>query len=96
MSMTNLDPNAIDSPNIVLAAGHRMFGHMIQDVRESAGRSIEEAAQLAGMEPSEWAAVEEGNIVVDPSWLRPMADALEMPFDQMTALVHLCQFSWPE
>jgi len=94
--MNNLCPNAVDTANIVLAAGRRMFGYMIQDVRESAGRSAEEAAHLAAMEPSEWSAVEAGQIAVDPSWLRPMADVLEMPFDQMTALVHLCQFSWPE
>ena len=96
MSMTNLGPSAVDTNNIVLAAGRRMFGYMIQDVRESAGRSAEDAARLAAMEPSEWSAVESGQIAVDPAWLRPMADALEMPFDQMTALVHLCQFSWPE
>ena len=30
-------------------------------------RSVEEAAQLAGMESSEWAALEDGDIVVDPT-----------------------------
>ena len=96
MSITNLGPNTVDHTNIVLAAGRRMFGYMIQGARETTGRSVEEAARLAAIEPSEWLAVEAGQIAVNPAWLRPMADALEMPFDQMTALVHLCQFSWPE
>jgi hypothetical protein len=46
------------------------------------------------MEPSEWAALEDGDIVVDPAWLRPMADALGIRFDQMQTMVHLCQFVW--
>jgi len=96
MSMTNLGPNAVESTNIVLAAGRRLFGGMIQDVRESAGRSVEEAARLAAIEPSEWSAVESGHIAADPAWLRPMADALALPFDQMATMVHICQFAWPE
>jgi hypothetical protein len=96
MSMNNLGLNAVDTSSIVLTASRRVFGGMIQGARETAGRSVEEAARLAAMEPSEWLAVEAGQIAVDPSWLHPMADALEVPFGQMTALVHLCQFSWPE
>jgi hypothetical protein len=52
MSITNLGPNVVDSTNIVLAAGRRMFGYMIQGARETAGRSVEEAARLAAIEPS--------------------------------------------
>lgn len=72
----------------------RLFGIMVQDVREFMARSVEEAAQLAGMEPSVWAAVENGEIAVDPAWLRPMADALGIRFDQMQTMVHFCQFVW--
>jgi hypothetical protein len=72
----------------------RPFGIMIQDVREFMARSVEEAAQLAGMAPAEWAALEGGNIVVDPAWLRPMADALEIRFDQIQAMIHFSQFVW--
>jgi ABC-type uncharacterized transport system permease subunit len=46
------------------------------------------------MEPSAWAAVEDGEIVVDPAWLRPMADALGIRFAWMQAMVHLCQIVW--
>jgi hypothetical protein len=72
----------------------RLFGIMIQDVREFTAHTVEEAAQLAGMKSSEWAALEDGNIVVDPDWLRPMADALGIRFDQMQTMVHFCQFVW--
>ena len=96
MSMTNLGPNAALPTDIVMDAWRHMFGGMIQDVRESAGRSIEQAAQLAGMEPLDWAAVEDGSIVADPAWLRPMADTLELPFDQMQAMLYLCQYAWPQ
>jgi ribosome-binding protein aMBF1 (putative translation factor) len=74
----------------------QMFGIMIQDVREFTARSLEEAAQLAGMEPSVWAAVEDGEIVVDPAWLRPMADSLGIRFDQLAPLVCICQGAWQD
>ena len=94
MSMDNYDSLTSDPTDSLHDAWRRMFGIMIQDVRDFMGRSVEETAQLAGMEPSEWAAVEGGDIVVDPAWLRPMADALEIRFDQMQTMVHLCQFVW--
>jgi hypothetical protein len=68
------------------------FGMMIQDVREFMALSVDEAAQLAGLEPSVWAAVEEGDIVVDPAWLRPIADALEIRIDQIETMIHFSQF----
>jgi hypothetical protein len=39
----------------------RIFGEGIQGTRESAGLSIEAAAKLAGMEASEWMAIEQGH-----------------------------------
>jgi Helix-turn-helix domain len=69
---------------------------MLQEMRETAGRSVEEAARLAGMESSEWAAVEDGEIVVDPAWLRPMADSLGIRFDQLAPLVCICQGAWQD
>ena len=72
----------------------RLFGIMIRDVREFTALSVNEAAQLAGMRATEWAALENGEIVVDPAWLRPMADALGIRFDQMQTMVHTCQFVW--
>jgi hypothetical protein len=72
----------------------RPFGILIRDARKFTARSVEEAAQLAGLESSEWAALEDGDIVVDPAWLRPMADALGIRIDQMQDMIHLCQFVW--
>jgi transcriptional regulator with XRE-family HTH domain len=76
-----------------------MFGGMVQDRREAIGRSVEDAARLAGMESSEWAAVEAGHIPADlvsddGPRLRSMADALEVRFDHMALLVYLCQGAW--
>jgi hypothetical protein len=48
------------------------------------------------MEPSVWEGVEDGNIVVDPAWLHPMADSLGIRFDRMQAIIHLYQFVWQE
>ena len=67
---------------------------MIRERREAISRSVEEAARLAGMESSEWAAVESGHIPADPDRLRSMAAALEVRFDHMVLLVYLCQEAW--
>jgi transcriptional regulator with XRE-family HTH domain len=69
---------------------------MVQDCREARGRSVEEAASLAGLESSEWAAVEAGHIPADPKRLRSMADALEIDFSQMSLMVCICQGAWSE
>ena len=40
----------------------RLFGHCVGKTREAAGCSVEEAARLAGMATSEWAAIEAGYV----------------------------------
>ena len=75
-------------------AWRQIFGGMIRERREAIGRSLEEAARLAGMESSEWGAVESGHIPADPDRLRSMAAALEVRFDQLALLVYLCQEAW--
>jgi hypothetical protein len=67
---------------------------MVQNRREAIGRPVEEAACLAGMESSEWAAIEAGHIPADPDRLRSMAAALEIRFDQLSLMVYLCQGAW--
>jgi transcriptional regulator with XRE-family HTH domain len=59
-----------------LALG-QIFGQLMQMARQASGHSVEEAARLAGMEVSQWMAIEAG-CVPDPGQLRPMADALEL------------------
>ena len=63
-------------PLIRRQAWGRLFGTCIEKAREAGGRSVEEAAHLAGMEACQWAAIEDG-YVPDPAQLRPMAGALE-------------------
>jgi transcriptional regulator with XRE-family HTH domain len=92
MSITRFVSQAPSSPN--RSAWLAIFGGMIQERREAIGRSVEEAARLAGMELSEWAAVESGHIPADPDWLRSMAAALEVRFDELALLVYLCQGAW--
>ena len=60
----------------------RLFGQCVEKTRQAAGRSVAEAAHLAGMEASEWSAVEAG-FVPDPAKLRPMADALALRYDRI-------------
>lgn len=73
-----------------------LFGSMVQDRRETISRSVEDCAVLSGMESSEWVAIEAGHIPADPAKLRSMAAALEIRFDQLLMMVHLCQDAWAE
>ena len=92
MSMYHSTPHA--SSSVPRNAWRCLFGRMVQNRREAIGRSLEEAACLAGMESSEWAAIEAGHIPADPARLRSMAAALEIRFDQMSLLVYLCHGAW--
>ena len=75
------------------AWGH-FFGLGIQEARKSARLSIEEAARLAGMESSEWMAIEDGYVPQETDRLRAMAAALEVSFEKMFNLVLLCREAW--
>jgi len=94
MSMYHSTSHA--SSSVTRTAWRRLFGRMVQNRREAIGRSVEEAARLAGMESSEWAAIEAGHIPADPARLRSMAAAIEVRFDQMSLLVYLCQGAWAD
>ena len=63
--------------------------------RKAAGRSVEETAHLAGMETSQWAAIEAG-YVPDPAKLRPMADALEIGYGKIASAAVLCREGWEQ
>jgi transcriptional regulator with XRE-family HTH domain len=71
-----------------------MFGSMVQDRREMIGRSVEDCARLAGMEFSEWVAVEAGHVPSGSDRVLVMAAALEVSRDQMAMLAFLCQGAW--
>jgi transcriptional regulator with XRE-family HTH domain len=70
-----------------------LFGLIIRQNREAAGRSVEEAARLAGMKAAEWQAVEAGQ-VPRLAQLRPMAAALELGRDQIATLAVFCRDAW--
>lgn len=82
------------SMHILVSQWRQMFGSMILERREAIGRSVEEAARLAGMESSEWAAIEAGHIPADPARLRSMAAALEVGFEELALLAYICQGAW--
>ena len=70
-----------------------LFGFVIQKNRKAAGRSVEEAARLAGMEAAEWQAVEAGQVPY-PAQLHSMADAIELGRDQIATLAVFCRDAW--
>ena len=74
-------------------AGGLLFGGCIRKIRETKGRSVEEAARLAGMEASEWLDVEAGR-APGVAQLRPIAHALELSDDNLTPLLLLCRDAW--
>jgi transcriptional regulator with XRE-family HTH domain len=73
----------------------RLFGQCVEMTRQAAGRSVAEAADLAGMEASEWSAVEAG-FVPDPVKLHPMADALALRYDRIATMALLCRGAWEQ
>ena len=74
----------------------RLFGKSIEITREARGRSLEEAAGLAGMESSQWAAIEAGHVPGDPAQLRSIAAALEFGYEQILQLAWLCREAWEQ
>jgi len=72
----------------------RLFGRGIQQCRQQAGLSLEEAARLSGMELSEWMAIEEGHVPQDTNRLHAMADAMQVSYDKFLNLAVLCRDAW--
>ena len=69
------------------------FGGMLCEARLERGRSVEDAARAAGMEASEWEAVEAGQV---PDWAKAcrMADALGVDRMGIASLVLFCHEAW--
>jgi transcriptional regulator with XRE-family HTH domain len=66
-----------------------MFADLIRDLRLARRLSIEQAALLAGMEDSEWTAMEGGYPPVDSERLRPVAAVLEVDWEELSRLRRL-------
>jgi hypothetical protein len=67
-----------------------IFGQMIRGCRINVNRSIEEAALLAGMETSEWTAIEGGQVPTTGDQLDAIRAALDMTWIQMWDLMTIC------
>lgn len=88
----SLSPSYI--PEIRRQSMGRLFGASICACRERAALSIEEAARLSGMEISEWAAIEEGQVPRETARLQAMAATLEISWQKMLNMVVLCRDAW--
>ena len=94
MSMTFYVSN--DLRIVYRQAWGQLFGSCIEKTREAGDRSIEQAAHLAGMEASEWAAIEAGYVPTEAAQLRSMAGALECGYDRIATMAVLCQDAWKQ
>ena len=72
----------------------RLFGSCIEEVRKTAGLSLDEASRLSGMAISEWMAIEDGCVPQDVNRLRAMAETMQISFDKIGNLVLLCRAAW--
>jgi transcriptional regulator with XRE-family HTH domain len=71
-----------------------VFAYTIRQERLEIGLSVEDIARLAGMEPSEWAAIEAGHVPTRLDQLRSMAGALEVRYDRLLMVVLYCRDAW--
>ena len=74
----------------------QLFGLFIQKGREKESRSVEEAAGLAGMERSEWLAVEAGRAPETAAQIRSVAGAVEFSDAQLANVTCLCRDAWKQ
>jgi hypothetical protein len=74
----------------------RMFGHGIEEMRKSTGLSIDEAAVAAGMNASEWLAVEAGEVPADWECMRTMGAAINLRPEQIALYAFICKGAWQQ
>lgn len=88
MSMTKLTANPMKSCRF-----HHNFslGNTVQRRRMSLGMSVERTADLAGMQVSEWCALEDGWVPDTLCILRAVADTLELNALQLSFLAEISQ-----
>jgi hypothetical protein len=83
-----------DLPPVRRQSLGRLFGTFIENTREVGGRTVEEAARMAGMELSEWAAIEAGHVPVEPAQMRSLAGGLELGQEKIALLALICRDAW--
>lgn len=67
------------------------LANTVQRRRENLGMSVERAADLAGMQVSEWCALEAGWVPNTLDVLRAVADTLELGYLQLSFLAEISQ-----
>jgi len=72
------------------------FGGMLCEARLERGRSVEDAARAAGMEVSEWEAVEAGQVPASRELIHRMADGLGVDRKAVACLALFCREAWDE
>ena len=73
----------------------RVFGRFIKCGREKAGLSVENAAELAGMDARNWLAMETGAwLPTTRQQLQFIAAALDIDWPTMTRIVAMCSQAW--
>jgi transcriptional regulator with XRE-family HTH domain len=88
------DLQSFPSAAIVRAFWTNVFSSAIRQARQGCGLSVEQAAQLAGMEASEWAVIEAGLGPPTIVQLHSMAGTLEISYDRLLNLALLCRDAW--
>jgi transcriptional regulator with XRE-family HTH domain len=95
MSIDNLLPQSPFSENLVRRQfWAAVFGYAVAHSRLAARLSVEEAAELAGMTSSEWAAIEAGAVPRMPAQLRSIAGTVEVSYERLLNLALLCRDAW--
>jgi len=95
MSMTISGSQLSPSANFALRRSWAgIFAKAIEHNRQARGLSLEEAAQLAGMEVSQWAAIDAGSVPQTTAQLHALAGTLEIGYDRLLNLVLLCRDAW--
>jgi hypothetical protein len=95
MSISFPDQQALTAAQHVRRFWIHIFSTGIENARKATDRSIEEAARLAGMELSEWMALEAGAWLPQTTGqLRAIAGALETDYDRLASFVLLCWSAW--
>ena len=95
MSMSFAFLPSTDDNNYFQGVWARVFGRFIQSAREKAGLSVENAAELAGMDPRNWLATESGAwLPTTKQQLQFMAAAVDIDWPTMTRIVTMCRQAW--
>ena len=95
MSMNITHPNHQQARENARRFWADIFGRGIEYARCQACLTIEDAARLAGMQLSEWMAMEAGGFQPQSTGqLQAIAGTLEMDYERLINLVLLCWSAW--